>query len=382
MFGTFTQGDQLGSTDLVVRVQEERRLYVTPSFDNYGSEVTGDLRGLLDFQFNNLFGVADQMRGYILQTFEPANGTYGGLNFNFPFGRNSIGLGAAANQFDVGGVANFETLGINGTVDQADIYWDRTFANGRFFQASGRLGVAVKHAITTSDTLAVDLDEDKLSVVNLGFDFFVASKSGRGFSVGAIEVHAGIPDWLGSMDEFGNGGTSSRQGGDKTFAGGDFTKYVFNFQQLFRLSANNSLVLRVDGQWTDDMLVALEQYAIGGPQNVRAYPIAQRLVDSGGSATLEWVINAPGFADKPSIGNRTWGEIFQVSLYADYAYGEVNNPLESQEPTVDFSGYGLGLQFNVQGKFYARFDVATPIGSRIAINGRDPQYFFRMSYTF
>ena len=160
-----------------------------------------------------------------------------------------------------------------------------------------------------------------------------------------------------------------------------FTKLKFNLQYLRRLSANNSLLLRMDGQWTDDIMVAMEQYAIGGAQNVRAYPVAEALVDTGASATLEWIINAPGFADKP-IGSRTWGEVFQLSFYGDYAFGKTNNPLASQEPTVDYSGYGLGLQFNVPGKFFARFDVASPFRSRFENQARDQQYFFRMSYTF
>ena len=135
-----------------------------------------------------------------------------------------------------------------------------------------------------------------------------------------------------------------------------------------RLGARISLLLRLDGQWTDDILVALEQYTIGGPLNVRAYPIAEALVDTGVSATLEWIIDA---------GDKT-----QVSLYVDYAYGELNNPRVTQEETVDYSGYGMGLQFNVQEKFYARLDIASPMGSRIASNDRDPQYYFRMRYTF
>ncbi len=182
------------------------------------------------------------------------------------------------------------------------------------------------------------------------------------------------------MDKDGDG-ISSRQGGDGDRAGGDFSKVNFKYQYLRRLGTNNSVLLRVDGQWTDDILVALEQFSIGGPQNVRAYPIAEALVDTGASTTLEWIINAPGFADKP-VGSRTWGEVFQLSLYMDYAYGELNNPRVGEELTVDYSGYGLGLQFNVPGKFYGRFDVASPIGSREATNDRDPQYYFRMSYTF
>ena len=385
VFGTFTQGDELGNTDLIVRVQEEDRFEFTPSIDNYGSEFTGEYRALLDFRFNNLFGVADEANAYVLQTFEPDNGTYGGLSFKFPFGRNAIGIGASTNQFDVGELAALTDLGVTGTVDQADIYWDYSFANGRFFGASGRLGVAAKDATTEIPNIVgsgkVKLAQDKLAVASLSFDIFSASRKGRGFILASLGADIGMPDTLGSMDSDGDG-LSSRIGGDGERAGGSFEKFKFSFQHLRPLGENNRMLLRVDGQWTDDMLVALEQFSIGGPLNVRAYTVAEALADTGASATLEWIINAPGFADKPTKGNRTWGEIFQVSLYADYAYGELNNPRIAEEETVDYSGFGLGLQFNVPGKFYGRFDVASPIGSREATNDRDPQYYFRMSYTF
>jgi hemolysin activation/secretion protein len=385
VFGTFTSGDELGNTDLVVKVREEDRFYFTPSVDNYGSEFTGEYRAMLNFTFNNLFRAADQVNAYVLQTFEPDNGTYGGLSFKFPFGRNAIGFGGSTNQFDVGGLETLTDLGVSGEVDQADIHWNYTFANGRFFGASGRLGVAAKNARTEipgfESNKKVVISEDNLAVASLVLDFFAASRKGRGFTVGSFVADVGMPDRLGSMDGSGDG-ISSRTGGDGERAGGSFEKYKFNFQHLRRLGANNSLLLRADGQFSDDILVALEQYSIGGPQNVRAYPVAEALVDTGASATLEWVFNAPGFSDKPTKGNRTWGEIFQVSLYADYAYGELNNPRVNEEPTVDYSGFGLGLQFNVPGKLYARFDVASPIGSREPTNDRDPQYYFRMSYTF
>jgi hemolysin activation/secretion protein len=385
VFGTFTQGDQVGNTDLVVRVREEDRFYFTPSIDNYGNEFTGEYRAMVDFQVNNLFGVADKTKGYILQTFEPDNGTYGGLSFEFPFGRNSINFGASYNQFDVGGLQELTVLDVEGTVDQAEVFWNRSFANGRYFGANGHLGVALKNAETKAPGIEVGggdiLSEDKLAVAVLDFDFFLASRKGRGFTFGSVGIDIGMPDTFGSMDGSGNE-MSSRIGGDGEFAGGSFEKLRFRLEHLRRLSENNSLLIRLDGQYTDDILVSLEQYSIGGPRNVRAYTVAEALADIGASATLEWIINAPGFTDKEAVGGRTWGEIFQVSLYADYAYGELNNPRVTQEPTVDYSGYGLGLQFNVPGSFYARFDVSSPIGSREAINDRDPQYYFRMSYTF
>ena len=385
VFGTFTRGDQLGNTDLLIRVREEDRFYITPSIDNWGSEFTGEYRAMVQFQLNNLLGLADKTEGYVLQTFEPDNGTYGGLNFEFPFGRNSIGFGASTNQFDVGGLESLTVLDVKGTVDQADVFWNYSFANGRFFAANGRLGLALKNAETKAPGIEGGgsdvLSEDNLAVARLVFDAFYASRKGRGFTVGKLGIDVGMPDTFGSMDGSGDG-MSSRTGGDGEQAGGSFEKYWFTLEHLRPFGPNNRLLVRMDGQFTDDILVSLEQYSIGGPRNVRAYTIAEALSDTGASATLEWIINAPGFSDKSAFGGRSWGEIFQVSLYADYAYGEINNPRTSEEETVDYSGYGLGLQLNVPGTFYARFDAASPIGSREAINDRDPQYYFRMSYTF
>jgi hemolysin activation/secretion protein len=353
VFGTLTQGEELGNTDLIVRVQQEDRFSFTPSVDNYGSEFTGEYRAMLDFKFNNLFGVADRVNGYILQTFEPDNGTYGGLNLNLPFGRNAIGFGGSVNSFDIGGLEGLTALGVESEVERLDLYWDRTFANSRYFGATARLNLATKRATTEipgfESSEKIIISEDKLAVASLTFDFLKASRKGRGITVGSFVADVGMPDMLGSMDGSGDG-ISSRTGGDNERAGGSFEKYSFKFQHLRRLSENISMLFRADAQYTNDILVALEQYSIGGPQNVRAYPVAEALVDSGASGTVEFIFRAPGFADKATKGNRTWGEIFQVSLYGDYAWGETNNPRVNEEPTVDYSGYGLGLQFNVPEK--------------------------------
>ncbi len=378
VFGTLTAGEELGTTDLVVRVRDEDRAYFTPSVDNYGSRFTGEYRATLDFRFNNVFGVADQISGYILQTFDPENGTYGGLDFRFPFGRNAFGIGASSNTFDVGGLEGISLVGVSGTADQAFMYLNRTFANGRFFGSNGKLSLAIKEADTEVPTGL--LNEDLLTVLSLDWSFFKAGRGGRGFTLGEIAVDVGLDDTLGSMDKNGDS-FSSRRSRDGDYAGGDFTKVRLNFQHLRRLGRTNSLLFRLDGQWSSDLLVALEQYSIGGPRNVRAYPVAERLNDSAVSSTLEWLINAPGFADRPA-GNRTWGEIFQLAFFIDYAWGEVNEPLIGEESSEDFYGGGLGLQFNVPNKFYARFDVATPISDQEPSDDRDPQYFFRMSYTF
>ncbi len=83
------------------------------------------------------------------------------------------------------------------------------------------------------------------------------------------------------------------------------------------------------------------------------------------------------------IGGYSWGQILQVSLYADYASGELNSPLvPTQDDRFDLAGAGFGVQLSLPGQVFARFDLATPLTDRDPTNGRDPQYYFRFGTTF
>ena len=94
-------------------------------------------------------------------------------------------------------------------------------------------------------------------------------------------------------------------------------------------------------------------------------------------------MNAPGFAGKPAFGGRTWGQILQFSLFADYAHGELNPPLFSnQESKLDLGGWGGAIQLDVPGKAFLRIDVATPVTDVNPSNGRDPQYYVRFGFSF
>ncbi len=152
-------------------------------------------------------------------------------------------------------------------------------------------------------------------------------------------------------------------------------------QRLQRLSQYTSVVLRVDGQFTSDPLVSLEQFSMGGPDSVRAYPVAERLAEKGGVASLELITGAPGIGSRPAFGNYTWGQVLQFSLFADYAKGRLNEPLTApEEGSTDLSGAGISAQFSLPGRVFARLDVATPLAARKSAN--DPQCYFRFGMTF
>ncbi len=371
VFGTFRQGQTLGNTDLLVSVRDEDRFYVRPNIDNYGSEYTGDQRFMVQFGVNNISGGGDRVSGYVLKTGSPSNGDYYGIQYEAQTmsAKNAFGFGVAENTFDVQALGTGTATNlVHGEVKQSNFFYERRFANRRRLRLDGTLDIARKDA----DIIQPGADpRDELSVLSYMLDYYSVGSRQRGINVGYLRVTGGDNE----------GPFPSRVGGSGAIAEGSYSKFDFLYQRMQRIGDNHALLLRLGGQKSSDLLVSLEQFPIGGPVNVRAYPVAEALVDTGGAATLEWIIDAPGFANRP-IGPRTWGDIFQLSFFYDYGGGELNDPLANQREKYNFRGYGMGLQFSVSDKFYLRVDGAKPDTAIEPSNGKDPQYYVSFSYTF
>lgn len=379
VFGTFRQGSTLGDADLLVSVREEDRFYIRPSIDNYGSQFTGDQRFMLDFGVNNVTGHADRLSGYVLETANPSNGTYYGLEYaaTTKTTKTSVGIRTEKNRFDVTNAGSSLAPLVTGEVEQSDLWLQRRFANRRRFRADGTFDVAVKDSVTRTLQGQIQEQRDELTTFGYTFNYYSVGPRQRGINLGFVRAVAGTNDSL---------EPSRFHGSNRAAAEDDYTKFEIGYQRLQRLKDHNALLLRINAQHSDDLLVSLEQFSIGGPANIRAYPIAEGLVDSGQAATLEWIMDAPGFADRP-VGNRTWGDVFQLSFFYDYAGGERHDPFPSEVSSgtdkFNLHGAGLGLLFSVSQKYYLRMDVATPSGSDPKpTNGKDPQYYLSFNYTF
>ena len=119
---------------------------------------------------------------------------------------------------------------------------------------------------------------------------------------------------------------------------------------------------------------------MGGPNSVRAYPVSEYVRDKALFASLEWVINAPGFSDKPAFAGRNWGEVFQVSFFVDYAEGRQNDPRSFENKEENISGAGIGLELNLSEAFFIRFEAAIPLSDQDASNGDNPQYWLSAGF--
>ena len=142
--------------------------------------------------------------------------------------------------------------------------------------------------------------------------------------------------------------------------------------------------MRLEGQYSNSLLTSLEQFSIGGPNSVRAFNISERLTDSAFFASFEWTVNAPGFADAEAFSGLTWGQVLRVSFFSDFAWGFKNDPtIGIEESTVELSGFGGALAFNLPGQFSARLQLAHPFGKKTR-GGEDKssKWWFDFSYLF
>jgi hemolysin activation/secretion protein len=386
-FGVLGAGTDVGTTDLTLRVQSEERFRIETVLDNYGTQFAGQDRVQLTLTINDPLHMADRLKLTGLyatgSSSGASHGAYGGVDYEIPvFSPNdSLHVVHLTNQYDVGAAAASVTTGkSNGKTRVDELGYRHDFDRTRLGSAS--VGVAFNVKSATFDSPPSVVYDDKLTTARIDAQWERVDTRFRGVDTVLFSYTHGFNGLLGALGAYDPAAAATSRS-SRLGASGEFNKFNLQMQRLQRLTQYTSLVLRVDGQYTHDPLVSLEQFSLGGPDSVRAYSVSETLAEKGGVASLEFVMGAPGFASRPAPGSRTWGDILQFSLFVDYANGDLNAPLvASQNSSVALSGAGGAIQFSLPGRVFARVDVSTHLTGRTPTNGHSPQCYFRLGTSF
>jgi hemolysin activation/secretion protein len=381
----FQPGRKVGTTDLVIRVQRERQFAASARVDNHGLRETGRWRFRGEAQVNNLTGVGDWLGGTVQVTAEPANSVYWFSVYERPIAdRWRLELSANENTYDVGG--EFADQDISSRTWGLGMALTREFVRSRQQNLTASLALDRKHAQT--EVVDEPVTQDELTVLALRLNYDAVDTRYAGLNAVYFEYAHGFDDLLGSMDDAPGLVAPSRVNSDGEFAAGKFDMLLLAASRLQSLSLlsehlrHHSLLLRTELQWSDDLLVPMQQYAVGGPANLRAYQPTEALFDKAVFASVEWIVNAPFIADKEAFANRTWGEVLQISAFYDWAYGRVNEPLLPENESETYGGAGLGLTFTYPDRLMLRLIAARRVTSPKSENGRQPQYWADLTFDF
>ncbi len=388
VFGVFQPGTEVGETDLNIRVQDERRLQASLRADNYGTRFTGEYRVFADVQVNNPLGIGDRFYAAFLRQFDPTNSKFWKLEYELPVGLpgTTIGVSGQRNPFDVG--SDLAAADLSGESEIFRLFGRHSLIRSRQTNVSSILTWRRSNAVTSQ--AGADIAEDELSVIELQFNFDSIDSRARGLNLGALGFTFGLGDLLGGVGDgkafdikAETGRCPSRTGASGACATNNFFKTYGSYSRLQTLAKDISLLLRTEGQWSSDLLTSLEQFSIGGPASVRAYPVAEALFDSGVFGSLELTANAPGFSHVPAFGGLTWGQVLRVSFFSDFAYGRLNDPVISDRASASFYGYGAGLAFGIPGELQGRVQYARPFsGADPTSDGDDDRWWFELTYQY
>ncbi len=393
---TFTPGGRTGETDIDLEVFEDPLpINLILSADNAGSQYSGEYRTRAEVAWNNPTGGADQLLLGLTYAFEPTGNVYYNVDYLRPIITPDwqIGVGINRNAFDLG--ADIEELGISGVSEQAYIMLSRLFIQSFRERLAVELRFSRQNALTEQDN--EQISNDQLAPLSLGVDYLTTdlllAPAGRANQTRLIGNYThGFGDLFGSMAG-SDAEDSSRINADGIHAGARYDKLVGGVIRKQALPWNTDLWLRVNGQWSADFLVPLEQFAIGGPNSVRAYPTAEWLFDKGWFASLEWEFGIPFLtrleAKKPNCfyvpkwmscnAPTKLSEALRLSLFVDFAEGWLNDARSGQADHQAVTGIGVGLKFEAR-NLRMNLSLATPVGSPVPSNDHDPQIFFNIAY--
>lgn len=366
LFGTFRPGANQGETRLILQVLEEDSFGFGFSADNYGTELTGIYRGRFDFTWKNPVGWGDQLNASVLQSVSPENTTFFSLGYRVPVGPRGFQLfvEGSENAFVVD-QKPFDQLQLDGTITSYKAGIDWKYHRGRFSNARASLSYGTKASeLTALDTLQVTDDSFNLIELESAMD--------------RIDVRFKGVDQATAKIRQGQGGDFSTGGQYEE----SFTIYEARYTRAQVLTDTQTLVLRLRGQTTKKSISPLEQFSLAGPDAVRAYPVGQLLRHVGQFVSLEYQVQAPGFARSPGPFSRQWGDLLQFSLFADYAHGSGAEDNRDQQEAVEISGYGAGIRFGVPGTFQLLLEYATPLGSVEASDEKDGRMYGNLTYSF
>ncbi len=315
-------GQAVGTGDLVVQVTPTPAFKGDLGLDNHGNRYTGEYRARANLQWDSPFMLGDQIT--VRSSVSDEGQWLGNLGYSLPLGASGLrgNVGYAHSYYAL--TKQFASLGATGTADIASVGLSYPLVRSQRTNLS--LAGSYQDKTLRDKQGATNTQNGKSSRVlplTLQFDHR-DGLGGGGITYGSLGYTTGELD----LD-------TTLQAADATSAKtqGRFEKWNLDLARL-QATPLGSLTLfgRVSAQGAGKNLDSSEDFGLGGPNGVRAYPSGEGFGDGG------WLVQIE--ARYPMGG---------LAPYAFYDAGSVQvnkNPWAAGTNDRRLSGYGLGLRYN------------------------------------
>jgi hemolysin activation/secretion protein len=308
MNGNLIPGSERGSSILDVEVTRAKPYQLTLSADNYRPPSIGSNEGRLSGWVRNLTGFGDTVDGSVVYSQGALGGGAGfsipinsyNTRFNFRFNINNAAIiEQTLKPLNIKSrYANYE-FGITQPLIQT---LNRNLNFGIVFNYKKNKTEILGQSFAFSEGAnAKGITKDSVVRMSLDFTERLESQVFSARSTTSFGINAFAPTWYKG----------------ETRADGNFFAWLGQVQyagQIFDTGAN--LILRGDVQYTDENLMPLERFALGGRYSVRGYRENELVRDKGYIVSAE--VRYPLLKDE---GERTFPGQLTIFPFMDYGAG-------------------------------------------------------------
>ena len=342
-------GNQDGETNVFVSMKRTSLLDARVETKNGGSRSTGVSQLALIANLNSPFKIGDQTNFFGLYS---EGSSFNQIGYSLPVGYRGLRIGATANYLEYENIGSYKTNGGYGHASTIGL----------------NASYPLKRSQSTNMNFLAAYDYKSYTNRNLEFETVNSHYNIRNLSLGFNANH--YDEFLGggvttvtSNLVFGNFNIKSDSPENFSTLNGsryvpsDFQKMTFN---AFRVQAlplsGTQLNINVSGQFSDDDLNSAEQFYLGGPFGVRAYPVAQGNGSQGMLASIELQKRLP--YNLTGIAFIDAGTVQQYKVKSSYRALEGNTDAAN---SYSLYGAGFGMRMN-QGHWNLSAVVAWKIG--------------------
>jgi len=335
-----------GTSDIIATLDSRPLLSGAFSADNEDPRATGAAKIGANVGIADLTGIGDQA---LLDLNATEGKKYGSAGYSIPLGDSGLRGGVSTSYMKYRLLDEFAASGGRGLA--ATFGFNTSFPVIRSATRDLYLTADFEHRHLVNDTDAGNLSNKTDSALNVGLNGDANdTRGGGGAMLGGLSVTGGKLDLGGdSADLAADAAGLHREG--------TYAKVTGNLARLQRLSDAGSLWLSANGQFASKNLDSSEQFSLGGPNGVRAYPVLEASGDEGMIATAEY--------------RRHLSDALELDAFYDFGHiVRERDPLPTSAAPNSYSlqGVGTGLQWNVKNWVLLHGLIAERIGNNPAAN--------------
>jgi hemolysin activation/secretion protein len=352
-------GKDIGTTDVVLKVEDKKPFHVGLDYNNFGNAYVGDNRAGLGVSYGNLASQGDLLNARVVFPFPSRNsnpflqGVYvtpvgvNGSRLNLMYSNAQMSVGKELEILDIRGEASIYglTYGIPIT---------------RTLMASSDFNVGYVSKSIRNYMLQQTTSKDELRELVLGYSF--SGINGRGRNMASINITQGLGEMLGGMKN--NDPQASRPK-----SGDSFTKLNVDLARIQQVGSRNYLILRASGQFTTEPLVVGELYSLGGYDSVRGYTQSEYMGDNGYLLSAEFRLPLTKEKKNP----------LQGALFVDYGSVSDKNPQPGVKGNRSLLGTGAGIRFSLGENTALRVDYGIPLDPNKNALNNSSQFYCQFS---